>query len=108
MNFAPPQGRREKLVSGGGWPEYLATFFLGRRPTSKIPVRKNFDDFFLVTFHIFSWAPDHPWLQPPTAPLSTPLALPFCTDSTLPPAPPPPLPAPRAAALVAPPFLRYC
>jgi hypothetical protein len=46
MNFAPPQGRTEKLVSGRGWPEYLATFFSTRRPTSKISVQKNFDDLF--------------------------------------------------------------
>jgi hypothetical protein len=46
MNFAPPQGRTEKLVTGRGWPEYLATFFSTRRPTSKISVQKILTTFF--------------------------------------------------------------
>jgi hypothetical protein len=65
----------EICKGGGGRPEYLATLFLGRRPTSRIPVPKNFYDFFLVTFHIFSTSlrrpPQKPSQTPPTAPRIT-------------------------------------
>jgi hypothetical protein len=51
----------------------LATFFLGRRPTSKIPVRKNFEDLSFFFFSNFAHCNPPPHHEP-SIPLSTPLA----------------------------------
>jgi hypothetical protein len=48
----------------GGAARIFGDFFLGRRPTSKIPVRKHFDDLFLVTFTFFSTSPRRPPQKP--------------------------------------------
>jgi hypothetical protein len=51
----------------GGAARIFGDLFLGRRPTSKIPVRKNFYDLFfsfLVTFHIFSTSLRRPPQKP--------------------------------------------
>jgi hypothetical protein len=82
MNFAPP-------------PKGV------RRPTSKMPVRKNFDDLFFSNFSNFFHTP--PTTPPPT--LHSPCLRPWPPPFVLKARPPPP--APRATALVAPPFLRY-
>jgi hypothetical protein len=107
MNFAPPQGRTEKLVSGARlWPEYLATSFLAH--ADQPPNLTTFFFFFLVTFHIFFHTP--PTTQPPTLHSPVPVYTVYTPggEPQSPPGAPPPGLRPGQPPWSPPPFLRFC